>query len=251
MHRVRFSREAEALLNLKIPAEWFECAEFAALRLGQLESDPALQPWLVRAIGLRSTGDMVGYIGFHTAPAPLYLKDLCPLGVEFGYEIFPAYRRQRYAWEASRGLMKWAEATHHVKSFVVSVSNDVLLMRMAFKRASINHPLEIARDGKQALEYLFGGAPGSAPRVPCLVLLDLNLPRVSGLEVLQRLRQVARFKKLPVAIFSSSAQPSDRERATGLGATEYIVKPSNLDSMVAIAKELDRRWLAPARALPR
>lgn len=132
--------------------------------------------------------------------------------------------------------------------YVEDEENDVLLMQLAFRRAGIAHPLEVALDGRTALEYLFKVSTPATRRIPCLVLLDLNLPRVSGLEVLHQVRRAPEFKELPIVIFSSSAQPSDKERATQLGATEYFVKPSQMDDIVAIAKELDRRWLAPARA---
>ncbi|MGN6555519.1 MAG: response regulator, partial [Verrucomicrobiota bacterium] len=104
-------------------------------------------------------------------------------------------------------------------------------------------PLDVAPDGKEALQYLFSSSEPAAA-VPCLIILDLNLPRVSGLEVLQRVRQAPQFKDLPIVIFSSSAQTSDQERATEFGATAYIVKPTTIDQIVAVAKELDRRWLA-------
>lgn len=134
--------------------------------------------------------------------------------------------------------------------YVEDDENDVLLMKLAFARAGVTHPLDIAADGKQALQYLFNISEPSraAGAIPCLILLDLNLPRVSGLEVLQRVRQMPQFKDLPIVIFSSSAQASDQERATELGATAYIVKPTTIDQIVAVARELDRRWLATCTA---
>lgn len=131
--------EAEAIIGLRIPAAWFECGPFAALRLRQYESGATSQPWLPRAITLRGSGEMAGYIGFHTPPAPDYLKDLCPHGVEFGYTIFPAFRRQGFAWEASRALIQWANREHGVSSFVVSVSPSnlaslALIAKMGFRR---------------------------------------------------------------------------------------------------------------------
>ena len=131
--------EAEAIIGMRIPELWFECVSFAALRLRQFERGATSQPWLPRAVTFRGSGQMVGYIGFHTPPAPDYLKDLCPRGVEFGYTVFPAFRRQRVAWEASRALIQWASREHGVSSFVVSVSPSnlaslALISKMGFRR---------------------------------------------------------------------------------------------------------------------
>jgi [ribosomal protein S5]-alanine N-acetyltransferase len=132
-------RQAEATLGFTVPSEWFECASFAAMRLRQFESGATSQPWLPRGIGLRATGEMVGFIGFHTPPAPDYLKTLCPGAVEFGYTTFPAFRRRRIAWEATQGLISWAHVLHGVASFVVSVSpanapSLALISKLGFRR---------------------------------------------------------------------------------------------------------------------
>ena len=129
--------------------------------------------------------------------------------------------------------------------YVEDEENDVVLMRLAFKRAGVAHPLRIASDGKEALEYLsaVNRSADFIDRSPCLVLLDLNLPRVSGFEVLQRARQMLVFKELPIIIFSSSAELSDKERARELGATDYIVKPTSVGGFVNVANELKHRWL--------
>jgi RimJ/RimL family protein N-acetyltransferase len=113
---------AEALAGLSIPPEWYDCRDYIALRLGQIEADPALEEWLVRAIGLKSTRAMVGYLGFHDRPGAEYLKDLSPGGAEFGYTVFPAFRRQGIAREAVVGLMDWAHSVRDVNRFVVSIS---------------------------------------------------------------------------------------------------------------------------------
>ena len=84
--------DAHSMLNLKIPSAWFECADFAGLRLRQFEAGSTSHPWLPRAIGLRATGEMVGYVGFHSPPRPDYLKSICPAGLEFGYAISPKHR---------------------------------------------------------------------------------------------------------------------------------------------------------------
>jgi [ribosomal protein S5]-alanine N-acetyltransferase len=117
-------RRAARLLGLAIPADWFGETWLMRLRLEQLARNPALAPWLLRAIGLRAARQMVGHIGFHTAPGADYLKDLAPGGVEFGYTVYPPYRRQGLAREAAAGLMHWAHTTRAVEHFVLSISPD-------------------------------------------------------------------------------------------------------------------------------
>lgn len=113
---------AEALIGLAIPAEWFEEMALIDLRLNDVRRDPELQPWLLRAIGLRDAGRMLGHIGFHTRPDPPYLAELAPGGIEFGYTVFPPFRRQGYAHEAAQALMGWAYEAHGVARFVLSIS---------------------------------------------------------------------------------------------------------------------------------
>jgi len=131
---------AENILGLAIPDIWFVKPGSAPHRLKQLQTDLSLQPWLLRAISLREKSAMVGHIGFHTAPDPVYLQEYTQGGgIEFGYTIFPAYRRQGYAFEASRGLMAWAQAEHGVERFILSigvrnVSSLQLAKKLGFKR---------------------------------------------------------------------------------------------------------------------
>ncbi len=118
----RDTARAESLLGLAVPAVWYIEMGLMQHRVSQLEKNPTLLPWLVRAIGLRSTGQMAGHIGFHTAPGAAYLKDRAPGGVEFGYTVFEPYRRQGVAREAAEALMGWAHASHGVDHFVLSIS---------------------------------------------------------------------------------------------------------------------------------
>jgi len=114
--------EAGRHVGLTLPKTWPDIQPVLTLRLEQLESDPRLQPWLLRAIGLRSNREMVGHIGFHTSPGADYLEQWSPGGAEFGFTIFPPHRRKGYAREASLALMQWARAVHDVSSFVVTIS---------------------------------------------------------------------------------------------------------------------------------
>jgi ribosomal-protein-alanine N-acetyltransferase len=131
--------KAARLLELEIPADWFRERELIQLRLGQLRREPALQPWLLRAIGLRQQKHMIGHIGFHTGPDPSYLRDIARGAIEYGYTVFPAFRRQGYAREACAALMTWAFQEQRVEGFVVAIRLDnIASLRLAqsfgFKR---------------------------------------------------------------------------------------------------------------------
>ena len=115
-------RTLEGNLGVKVPHDWLEAKWLVEMRYQQIIQDPAYQPWSIRAITLRETQEMIGYIGFHSKPGASYLQFFAPNGVEFGYTIFPAYRRNGYAREAAGALMKWAYEQHSVPEFVLSIS---------------------------------------------------------------------------------------------------------------------------------
>lgn len=118
-------RQAEQIIGLSLPKWWPDCQSLLIRRLKQIEANPAHQPWLVRAIGLRSRGAMIGHIGFHAAPGvDEILEAVSPGAAEFGYTVLPAFRRQGYAEEASRALIRWASDAHGVTKFIVSISPD-------------------------------------------------------------------------------------------------------------------------------
>lgn len=113
---------ASRLIGLDIPSDWLEAKWLIEMRLIKMRENPALEPWLLRAVGLRETKTMIGFIGFHTLPGADYLNHYAPGSVEFGYTIFPDYRGKGYASEAAQALMDWANREHNVTRFVVSIS---------------------------------------------------------------------------------------------------------------------------------
>lgn len=130
--------------------------------------------------------------------------------------------------------------------YVEDDENDVMLLKLGFKRAAVTRPVEVAVDGQQALDYLtaqgdFAEREHCPP--PVVVVLDLNLPRFDGFEVLERVRQDPRFERLPVVVFSSSDKAEDMERARRLGASDYVTKPSGISGFTAFARHLQARWL--------
>jgi CheY-like chemotaxis protein len=129
--------------------------------------------------------------------------------------------------------------------YVEDEENDALLVQFGFRRAGIRHPILVLPSGLKAQEYLAGtGDYEHRPHpLPCLVLLDLNLPLLSGLELLDWMKQNPGLATLPVVIFTSSEQARDRERARELGADDYLVKPAGIEELAELARSLDERWL--------
>ena len=117
---------------------------------------------------------------------------------------------------------------------------DVDLTRRAFKRRGLLSPLQVARDGEDALELLEGWEHGQP--VPAVILLDLKLPRVGGLEVLRRIRAHPRFGTLSVVVLTSSAETSDVQAAYAAGASSYIVKPVDFDRFVTVCQQIEEYW---------
>lgn len=124
--------------------------------------------------------------------------------------------------------------------------NDTLLLQRAFQRTRLLCPLHFAKDGEVAVAYLSGQgeyADRNHYPLPALVLLDLKMPRKSGLEVLEWIRQQPALKRLIVVMLTSSNQSSDVNRAYELGANSYLVKPGGFDTLMELVKSLDRYWL--------
>lgn len=130
--------------------------------------------------------------------------------------------------------------------------NDALLMRTVFERAGFVQPLRFAVDGDDAIAYLRGDGRYSDRKqfpVPTAVLLDLNMPRKNGFEVLDWVRRQPALQRLRVYILSASSRAQDIERAYDLGANSYLVKPGNLDGLLHLAKCLIA-WLKLSHFAP-
>jgi len=133
------------------------------------------------------------------------------------------------------------------KSFPgVAALRDVDLTLRALRKNDINNEVIVARDGVEALEYLFGTGKHAGRDVrqqPTVILLDLKLPKIDGLEVLKRIRADERTKLLPVVILTTSREPQDVESGYNFGASSYIVKPVDFQKFVTTVGEVGRYWI--------
>ena len=123
-------------------------------------------------------------------------------------------------------------------------TDEALLLR-ALEKAGIKNPLVIAKDGLEAVQYLF--AQGryefrDADDLPAVVLIDLNLPKIDGLEVLRRMRSDYRTKLIPVAIFTSSLEEQDLINGYSLGANSYVRKPTEFSKFSKVIAQLVTYW---------
>lgn len=124
---------------------------------------------------------------------------------------------------------------------------DELLTLRALRRANLANRIDVVRDGQQALDYLFREgefADRDDPELPTVVLLDINLPRLSGLEVLERLRADTRTRRLPVVILTSSDDELDRLRSYENGCNSFVRKPVEFGEFAEIVARLGVYWLA-------
>lgn len=130
---------------------------------------------------------------------------------------------------------------------------DIFLLKRAFSKAGITSPVNAVTDGQMAIDYLSGTGPYADREkhpLPCLVLLDLKLPKRSGFEVLEWLRGQPAFHRVVVVVFSSSNQPSDIDRAYDLGANSFIQKPCDMEHTLELAQLLKGWWLGYNRFAP-
>lgn len=123
-------------------------------------------------------------------------------------------------------------------------ADDEQLTLRAMRQSDIPNIIRVARDGAEALDKLFGDEAG---KLPDLVLLDLKLPKVNGLEVLQRIRSNEKTKTLPVVILTSSDEERDIVESYNLGANSYIRKPVDFDQFIDAVRQLGLYWLSMNR----
>ena len=124
--------------------------------------------------------------------------------------------------------------------------DDVELTLRAFEKSRLGNDIVVARDGSEALDYLFGTgihAERSPSSMPEIVLLDLKLPKVDGLEVLKRIRADERTRRLPVVVLTSSKEERDVLRSYDLGANSFVRKPVDFVEFVEAARQLGLYWL--------
>lgn len=118
---------------------------------------------------------------------------------------------------------------------------DLDLTMRAFRNKHLTNPVEVARDGEEALAYIEKWKAGK-PR-PLVILLDLKLPKVSGLEFLENLKAEPELKTIPVVVLTTSSDTTDVKRAYELGANSYIVKPVDFEKFVEVASHIELYWL--------
>ena len=140
---------------------------------------------------------------------------------------------------------------NHLILLVEDNPSDEKLTLLAFKHCGVPNEIVVERDGAAALDYLLGTgahAGQDPPRLPALVLLDLNLPKIEGLEVLRRIRAAERIRRLPVVILTSSKEEEDIVRSYELGANAYVRKPVDFTEFAEVAKTLGLFWLTVNQA---
>ncbi|MCB1761903.1 MAG: response regulator [Gammaproteobacteria bacterium] len=119
---------------------------------------------------------------------------------------------------------------------------DVMTVQRAFKKNRINNPLYIARTGVDALDMLKGNGQEKVDPPPGLILLDLNLPRMSGIEFLERLRQDRELQNIRIIVLTSSNEPRDREAAFKYEVDDYIVKPHSFEEFNRVIATILACW---------
>ena len=137
--------------------------------------------------------------------------------------------------------------SHIVEVLLVEDSpQDLELTLRAFKKANLSNRIEVARDGAEAIEFLFCEGAHAGRKIedgPKVVLLDLKLPKIDGMEVLRRMKSDPRTRSIPVVVLTSSKEQKDVIESYHLGVNSYIVKPVNFERFVTAVQELGYYWL--------
>jgi two-component system response regulator len=133
----------------------------------------------------------------------------------------------------------------HLILLVEDNCDDVEITLRAFRKSNVPSEIVVVRDGVEALDYMFAaGAPGPETNPqPDVILLDLNLPKVTGLEVLRRLRGEERTRRVPVVVLTSSNEEKDIQSSYDLGANSFVRKPVDFTQFMEVARQLGLYWL--------
>jgi two-component system, response regulator len=147
--------------------------------------------------------------------------------------------------EISRGETEYQPLWELLEVLLVEDNpTDAELTVRALREHGFANRIRLARDGAEALEFLFGCGEKSSPvSRPRLILLDLRLPKVNGLEVLERVRADPRTRHMPVVVLSSSGEDPDLESASNLGANAYVVKPVSFEDFIEAVRDISLYWL--------
>lgn len=122
--------------------------------------------------------------------------------------------------------------------------NDIELIQLALENYHFVNQIDIVEDGEQALEYLFGqGDEQPRRQLPRLILLDLKLPKINGIQVLEAIRRDPRTKNIVVVVMTSSAEDSDLQACYNLGVNSYITKPFDFQQFIEIARQVGFYWM--------
>lgn len=142
--------------------------------------------------------------------------------------------------------MRHSISTHSLLLLVEDNADDEELTLMAFEQGGITNPVVVARDGVEALDYLFSrGIYRERPpdKLPALILLDLQLPKINGLEVLQKIKSSPKTQMIPVVILTTSTEQQDLVESYNLGCNSYIQKPVDYDEFLNVIQQLGMYWL--------
>ncbi len=123
--------------------------------------------------------------------------------------------------------------------------DDELLTLDAIRNGGVTNPVTVLRDGAEALDYLFAQGPFAGrdrTLQPCVILLDLKLPKIGGLEVLRRIKTDERTRRIPVVVLTTSSEQEDIHNCYGNGANSYVLKPVEFDRFLDAARHLGMYW---------
>jgi len=131
----------------------------------------------------------------------------------------------------------------HVILMAEDSQDDILIAKRAWKTGQIKNPLHVVRDGEEAIDFLYKKGDYKDAPTPALMLLDLNMPKMNGFEVLSTLKSDEKRKKMPIIVLTSSPRDKDIDRAYELGCNSYICKPVNFENFIKAVIEIHQYWL--------